>query len=174
MSSCVWIAIFTLLAVSQLVLADFDIYRVDRFVHRRLDADNGTDEGTTQEPSRGHLDKHWNVLPSRNPTCGDIWHLGRWYHDSSDDPYAIGLMEMHFTHDPLYHFTVYKERPPRDKYELYGLTGWTYGYCKPAPVAMPWDFSCLDHPTNPTQTLYAHRKFICHTRADAQAIANGK
>ncbi|KAK4649729.1 uncharacterized protein QC761_0024350 [Podospora bellae-mahoneyi] len=73
----------------------------------------------------------------------------------------INVLEMHFSNNPLYHWTIYKDRG--HPYKMYGLDGRTYGECILFPGV---DF----HHTRGLQTRSAVRKFRCLTQFTAAQI----
>ncbi|KAM0244020.1 hypothetical protein ACHAP5_006684 [Fusarium lateritium] len=151
----------TLLSFAAFAKANFDLYL-------------SQETGTTPEGGNHEI---WNIYPS-DPTCSDVETSRNWF--SRDDVSSrtgircsgqcfggsaatdINVLEMHFTDDPLYHFTIYKDR----NYDMYGLDGQTYGNCFPFPGN---EYSC--HKGN---VLYdGVRKFRCITDLTVDQIEAG-
>ncbi|KAK0653306.1 hypothetical protein QBC41DRAFT_369366 [Cercophora samala] len=85
--------------------------------------------------------------------------------DRSSDPYNVDVLEMHFANNPLWHFTIYKDRG--SPYKMYGLDGKTYGECIPFPGH---SFDCLDW----VIARSASRMFRCYTEVSAAEIEGGE
>ncbi|KAJ4296261.1 hypothetical protein N0V90_006306 [Kalmusia sp. IMI 367209] len=75
------------------------------------------------------------------------------------DPGSITVMEMHFGNRPLLHWTIYRDRPPNEKYQMFPLKGRSEGYCFPYPND---EYVCnVDH---------GYRKVRCITHYTADEI----
>ncbi|KAK4654402.1 hypothetical protein QC762_0065230 [Podospora pseudocomata] len=74
----------------------------------------------------------------------------------------INVLEMHFSNNPLYHWTIYKDRG--HPYKMYGLDGRTYGECILFPGVS------FHHMTNFAETRSGVRKFRCLTQFTARQI----
>ncbi|OAF99343.1 uncharacterized protein CC84DRAFT_1181471 [Paraphaeosphaeria sporulosa] len=91
-----------LVACIQLASANFDLYHI-----HGVEADG---------PFPGAEINGWQ-LQNDNPTCDQADQFAVW-RDSSDLSHGrkgapwpdVKLIEMHFTNNPLYHFTIYKDR----------------------------------------------------------------
>ncbi|KAL5390593.1 hypothetical protein DPSP01_001668 [Paraphaeosphaeria sporulosa] len=163
------LAAFSLL---RLASANFDLYAV-------LDTTVVPDENP--EPA---IDE-WRVFEAE-PDCDDAKNAANW-NDSDDvsgdkqgvvfegdkdpqDPGKATRVEMNFHDtDPVYHFTIYKDR----NYDMIGLDGNTYGNCIPFPGD---DFQCNYPLPLGVQTLSGARYFRCLTDITAQQLneANNK
>ncbi|KAI1840405.1 hypothetical protein JX265_007206 [Neoarthrinium moseri] len=120
----------------------------------------------------------WQIFEAE-PDCRQVWDTV-YYEDSEDvsgtkagvrcegdgclggaDPVAITTLEMNFHgEDPIYHWTIYKDR----NYDMIGLDGKVYGNC----ILFPGDdYECID----PVIGAYSGgRKFRCLTEFTAAQI----
>ncbi|KAG8667795.1 hypothetical protein FPOAC2_12994 [Fusarium poae] len=74
----------------------------------------------------------------------------------------IEQLEMHFTNNPLYHWTIYKDR----NWGMYGRDGVKYGDCQ---ITTGNDFTVI----NENDKVVGHRKFRCRSRFTAHQINQG-
>ncbi|KAM7219899.1 hypothetical protein V8F06_004754 [Rhypophila decipiens] len=135
--------------------ANFDIYRVK-------DIRPYAQAGTTTV---------WQIFASP-PNCDSALYEG-WWDDSRDvSGNKLGVrcwgsgcaqqapvdqingLEMHFSNNPLYHWTIYKDRG----YNMIGLDGKTYGRCIPFPNH---DYNCPF--SGGSSKIEGRRKFRCLT-----------
>ncbi|KAK4096695.1 hypothetical protein N658DRAFT_489752 [Parathielavia hyrcaniae] len=124
-----------------------------------------------------HYSEHWTVFGSE-PNCDQAWGA-KTYGDTDDvsgdktgvrcrtngchgqtNPHNIEVLEMHFSNNPLYHWTIYNDR---GNYDMIGLDGRVYGNCDPFPGD---DYLC----TYLIQTISGVRKFRCYTQFTAGQI----
>ncbi|GJC91479.1 hypothetical protein CH63R_01455 [Colletotrichum higginsianum IMI 349063] len=76
----------------------------------------------------------------------------------SNRPDGIQILEMHFNNNPLYHWTIYKDRG----YKMYGLDGKVYGEC----ILFPGhNYRC-----DAFGITEGYRKFRCLTQFTARQI----
>ncbi|GKT86033.1 hypothetical protein Ct61P_03883 [Colletotrichum tofieldiae] len=75
----------------------------------------------------------------------------------------IEQLEMHFSNNPLYHWTIYNNRD-NGQFLMYGLNGRTYGNCIPFPNG---DYNCVDFLGVRWQ---GRRKFRCLTQYTANDL----
>ncbi|KAJ4352466.1 uncharacterized protein N0V89_007814 [Didymosphaeria variabile] len=156
-----------------LALANFDLYR-------------GTDVTAVPDDNPEPALDVWQVFDGE-PDCDDASSAQTW--DDSDDvsgdkfgvvyeprpadpsdPGAATRVEMNFHDtDPVYHFTIYKDR----NYDMIGLDGNTYGNCVPFPGD---DYQCNYPLPLGDRVLSGARFFRCTTDLTAQQIneVNGK
>ncbi|KAH6689483.1 hypothetical protein F5X68DRAFT_230100 [Plectosphaerella plurivora] len=124
----------------------------------------------------GGVGQNWGVFPY-DPSCAEVGRT-RSYPVSGDvsgnkigvrcsgdcdmggRADGINQLEMHFSNNPLYHFTLYKERG--HPYKMYGLDGRVYGEC----ILFPGNaYNCPN-----AGALFGHRKFRCLTSISAGQI----
>ncbi|KAH7368801.1 hypothetical protein B0T11DRAFT_316869 [Plectosphaerella cucumerina] len=154
----------TLFASLQLCNANFYIWAVE--LH---DLFGGVLEGYDvydhpQKPSCSEVSKR-NIWQARSDVSGsktgvrcvgecDMVHNGN----------NVDVFEMHWTNNPLFHWTLYKSRG--HPYKMYGLDGNVYGDCV---VYSGEQFHCANF-----GAIHGHRKFHCRTRFTTQQILDGK
>ncbi|KAK3898269.1 hypothetical protein C8A05DRAFT_38144 [Staphylotrichum tortipilum] len=80
------------------------------------------------------------------------------------DPTGIDELEMHFTNNPLFHWTIYRDR---GSYDMIGLDGKVYGNCDPFPSV---DFFC----GGAFSSYTGNRKMRCYTQVSAAEISAGR
>ncbi|KAL2024989.1 hypothetical protein VTK56DRAFT_3688 [Thermocarpiscus australiensis] len=114
----------------------------------------------------------WTIFDT-DPDCGTVW-SSPVYYPSDDvsgdktgvrcegtgcqmyqDPVSIDVVEMHFSNNPLYHWTIYKDR----NYDMIGLDGNVYGNC----ILFPGH-------TYDCDSERGDRKFRCLTQFTADQI----
>ncbi|KAK3386691.1 hypothetical protein B0H63DRAFT_447608 [Podospora didyma] len=151
------------LSYGSAVLADFDLY--GGFINYA--------DGTQ---ARSFYADMWQIF-DHDPDCNDISNF-RWFFDTDDvsgnkigvrcegdncsgngDPNKIDVVEMHFANDPLFHFTIYKNR---NHYEMIGTDNRGYGQCDPYGAN---NYFCF-----PGSTMSGNRKFRCYTQFTAAQI----
>ncbi|KAJ4301746.1 hypothetical protein N0V90_003839 [Kalmusia sp. IMI 367209] len=159
-------AVIAAFGLLQFASANFDVYRV-------LDATAVPDENP--EPA---IDEY--MIFEAEPSCDDVENGVNW-NESDDvsgdkqgvrvkgdidpnDPGKIEELEMNFhDSDPIYHWTIYKDR----NYDLTGLDGNTYGNCIPFPGD---DFQCNFPLPLGVATKSGVRMFRCLTDVTAEQI----
>ncbi|KAL1605244.1 hypothetical protein SLS60_004788 [Paraconiothyrium brasiliense] len=126
-------------------------------------------------------------LQNDNPSCEQVDQYAVW-RDSGDLSHGrlgircegkcgygdapwpdVKLIEMHFTNNPLYHFTIYKDRGYEVngawRWYLYGTDGKSYGDC------FAWgDYNWDCQWPNEHLAAKGYRKFRCITDVDANTI----
>ncbi|TLD19042.1 hypothetical protein PspLS_09850 [Pyricularia sp. CBS 133598] len=126
----------------------------------------------------GENDEFWQIFDGP-PSCDDQRGTTAWNNLSDvsgdkrgirceedgcsfgSDPSDIDVLEMNFRGDPIYHWTIYKDR----NYVMTGLDGSTFrGSCTPDDSD---DFSCLNVLSG---TDAGYRKFHCETDLTASDI----
>ncbi|KAJ4300775.1 hypothetical protein N0V90_002863 [Kalmusia sp. IMI 367209] len=75
------------------------------------------------------------------------------------DPTLIEQLELNFATEPVYHFTIYKDR----EYGLIGLDGRVYGICEPLDDD---DFQCSEG----IRAVGGVKKFRCYSDFSAQTF----
>ncbi|GKU06070.1 unnamed protein product [Fusarium langsethiae] len=75
----------------------------------------------------------------------------------------IEQLEMHFTNNPLYHWTIYKDR----NWGMYGRDGVKYGDCE---ITTGNDFTIIEQ----NEKVVGHHKFKCRSRFTAAQINQGR
>ncbi|KAK5653274.1 hypothetical protein OQA88_9173 [Cercophora sp. LCS_1] len=159
----------SLALLTRLASADFDVYA-----------------GTTNSVGEGHFAETWYIFQGE-PNCNDAWNAKEYYESDdvsgkyrtgfrcegkgcwgTNNPGDIEELEMHFSNNPLFHWTIYKNRGY--PYKLFGVNGEVQGECHSfagddfgCPVVAPW----------PGQRSGV-RKLRCYTRASAAEIQNAK
>ncbi|KAI9149030.1 hypothetical protein HJFPF1_11075 [Paramyrothecium foliicola] len=155
---------FTLITVPlamlvQQVSANFDLYSMSE-----------------NDWTGGHTDQ-WKIFAT-DPSCSEVANA-RIYWDTNDVsgtktgvrckgngcwnnyPSQVDELEMHFSNNPLYHWTIYKNRG--HPYKMYGLDGKTYGECIMFPNN---DYHCPILGS----TISGVRMFRCLTKFTAAQI----
>ncbi|RYP31770.1 hypothetical protein DL767_005590 [Monosporascus sp. MG133] len=129
--------------------------------------------------AQSYYDDVWQIFDT-DPDCNQVYNTD-YYLDSNDvsgnkigvrcedsnggcggnvDPIGIDVVEMHFSNNPLYHFTIYKNR---GNYDMIGLDGRVYGHCILFPANT---YFC----SIGIMTRSGHRKFRCLTEFTAAQI----
>ncbi|KAI9155107.1 hypothetical protein HJFPF1_07675 [Paramyrothecium foliicola] len=142
----------TLATLLQLCSANFDLYFVD---FQQGDGFTSIWQVFQNDPSCNEVIKAEGFAIS-NDVSGSkkgIRCVGAC--NRSARPGDITVLEMHFKNNPLYHWTIYKDR----NYEMYGLDGKVYGRCIPFP---DYNFHCNYDRGN--------RKFRCLTQFTAKDL----
>ncbi|KAF2441173.1 hypothetical protein P171DRAFT_488740 [Karstenula rhodostoma CBS 690.94] len=162
----------TLVALVSFASANFDLYRI----HGQRDTP-GSPWGT--QPN-GYM------VFNNDPQCGDVQKDSQfWWARSDVSGNKLGVrckgkcevddwpwpeveeVEMHFCNDPLYHFTIYKDKGHQDgdtwKWDLLGVDNVKRGECF-AYGGYGWDCKW------PNLHIWGQRKFRCLTQADAKTL----
>ncbi|KAK4171588.1 hypothetical protein QBC36DRAFT_199019 [Triangularia setosa] len=151
-----------LASLTGLATANFDLY----LGHQVFGVDGGA-----------HLFDGWYIFDN-DPSINDVFAYGPYL--SKDDVSGrttgvrcagsgcyggaatdINVLEMHFSNNPLYHWTIYKDRG--HPYKMYGLDGRTYGEC----ILFP---GVNFHHLRFAETRSGVRKFRCLTQFTAAQI----
>ncbi|KAK1829509.1 hypothetical protein QBC39DRAFT_125771 [Podospora conica] len=83
---------------------------------------------------------------------------------STYQPSNVNVVEMHFSNNPLFHFTIYKDRG--HPYKMYGRDGKTYGEC----IVFTGDtFDCIS-----TGLLGGVRMYRCLTQFNVAQIESAR
>jgi hypothetical protein len=170
-----------LAALTQVCTANFDIYRTE---------DTGVVGGSSYA---------W-AISAAEPSCNEVRNQRTWYSTSNvsgnrlgincvgscafeDNVSGISRFEMHFSNNPLFHWSEFPSRPwgkihsanarvialYRDRghpYKMYGLDGKVYGECIMFPGH---SYVCPS-----LGTLSGRRKFRCLTQFTAAQIIAGR
>ncbi|KAH7353284.1 hypothetical protein B0T11DRAFT_300447 [Plectosphaerella cucumerina] len=151
-----------LAALTQVCTANFDIYRTE---------DTGVVGGSSYA---------W-AISAAEPSCNEVRNQRTWYSTSNvsgnrlgincvgscafeDNVSGISRFEMHFSNNPLFHWTLYRDRG--HPYKMYGLDGKVYGECIMFPGH---SYVCPS-----LGTLSGRRKFRCLTQFTAAQIIAGR
>ncbi|KAK4215931.1 family 71 glycoside hydrolase [Rhypophila decipiens] len=87
------------------------------------------------------------------------------------DPRLIEILEMHFSNEPLYHWTIYRDQD----YQMWGLDGKNYGYCEPFTDFKPPSFGCTRVVgLGSTETWSGNVKFRCYSDTSYEQIKASK
>ncbi|KAL5428321.1 hypothetical protein PMIN07_011183 [Paraphaeosphaeria minitans] len=129
-------------------------------------AENGVIAGWDERNDLSHGREGMRCVPGSH--CG--------YYHPDDHPWpSVELLEMHFTNNPLHHFTIYKDRGYTAPdgftwlWPMYGVDGNTYGACH-TDTRKNWDCNLNDDKLK----LHGRRKFRCLTSITAKEINDAK